>query len=357
MVLQAVIDENPEVVESARKNIKIIQPFARREIDEDDVRFIAIHILAAIEKRRNQDMQLRVMIACTGGIGTSQYLAERIQNHFDFKIVDVVSAHNARSIDPARADLLISTVPLPTMDIETVCVSPLLNDEDYVKIVNKADQVRSHLKYDQKQMPGISQANELYQQIEPVITELGGEQAETIKKKLRKILRTYFKEPAARETDLFTPYLHHLLPPTWIQLDLEASDWKEAVRLSAAPLIEKNFIESCYVDAMIHNIEEYGPYIVLTPGFAVPHDNPDSGAIRTGMNLIRLKHPVNFHHEENDPVRYVCCLSAIDHKTHLKAFFNLVNMLQNPSFLEELDKAKDPQEASTVIERFEYALQ
>ena len=79
-----------------------------------------------------------------------------------------------------------------------------------------------------------------------------------------------------------------------------------------------------------------GPYVVLSPGFAVPHEGLEKGSIKVGMNLIRLKHPVEFGADEFDPVEFVCCLSAVDHKTHLKAFFNLVNMLQNKEFKESL---------------------
>ena len=87
---------------------------------------------------------------------------------------------------------------------------------------------------------------------------------------------------------------------------------------------------------MIHNIEENGPYIVLSDGFAVPHEGLEQGSVKVGMNLIRLKHPVHFGADDFDPVEFVCCLSAVDHKMHLKAFFNLVNMLRNEEFKEAL---------------------
>lgn len=92
------------------------------------------------------------------------------------------------------------------------------------------------------------------------------------------------------------------------------------------------------------------------PGFAVPHEGLEQGSIRTGMHLIRLKNPVNFGSEEGDPVRFVCCLSAIDHKTHLKAFFNLVNMLQQENFKKALTECETPQEAESIIEQYEYSV-
>ena len=116
------------------------------------------------------------------------------------------------------------------------------------------------------------------------------------------------------------------------------------------------YIEARYIDAMIRNIEENGPYVVLSKGFAVPHEGLEQGSIRVGMYLIRLKEPVPFGAEELDPVEFVCCLSAVDHKTHLKAFFNLVNMLQDGEFKELLRQCKTPDEAALIIERYEYSL-
>ena len=107
---------------------------------------------------------------------------------------------------------------------------------------------------------------------------------------------------------------------------------------------------------MIANIEENGPYVVLSKGFAVPHEGIDQGSLETGMSLIRLATPVAFDADELDPVEFVCCMSAPDHKTHLKAFFNLVNLLREDAFKESLRQATNPAEAASAIERFEYSL-
>lgn len=49
-------------------------------------------------------------------------------------------------------------------------------------------------------------------------------------------------------------------------------------------------------------------------------------------------------------------MSAVDHKTHLKAFFNLVNMLQNNEFKDELRTCKDAASAAMIIEKYEYSV-
>lgn len=357
-LLQDVIEENREIFLAAKKYAYILEGFAGRPLNDSDISFICIHILAAIEKYRSRSQKLKVALVCHGGVGTSQYLAEKIQRFFDFHVVRTLSAHHADQIQPGQADLIITTVPLPTLPVESVLISPLFNDDDYIRILSVADQVRTNLFQARIAQAGGSgyESASLIRLLEPVIQELGGEHKVELSRAIRRIVRDFFREPQERQKDLASPWLHHLLHPGRIQLDVEASDWKDAIRKASAPLLKAGSIESRYVDNMIESIMVNGPYIVLVPGFAMPHDASDAGAVRTDLNLIRLKHPVNFDHEAHDPVRYVCVLSAPDHKTHLKAFFNLVNLIQQPDFLARLDQAKTPEELASVIEHAEYAL-
>ncbi|MDD3404207.1 MAG: PTS sugar transporter subunit IIA, partial [Hespellia sp.] len=59
-----------------------------------------------------------------------------------------------------------------------------------------------------------------------------------------------------------------------IRFEEEMSDWKEAIRLVAQPLLENGCIEERYIDAMIRNVIENGPYIIIMPGLAMPHARP-----------------------------------------------------------------------------------
>ena len=99
---------------------------------------------------------------------------------------------------------------------------------------------------------------------------------------------------------------------------------KKRSKAAAQYLLEQGAINEHYVNAMIENVMENGPYIVVAPGFALPHEALNAGASKVGMSLIRLKTPVPFGKEEMDPIEWVCCLSAINKETHLKAMFQLV---------------------------------
>lgn len=350
------LEENNSVMSAVNELEGMLKDYAGRDMTEDELKYIGLHICAALERQKQKEIAFHVILACHAGIGTSQLLLTRLKEHFNFQIVDIISAHEAEKLPEDAADFIISTVDLKNCKLDYVVVSPMLNDEDYIRVGSKIDALRSSRNLPSRITAEESSPKALMEKISPVLYEVAPDQAHELEKRLRKVVSRFFSEPY-EETDLFAPALHHLLPPSHIQLDVECADWRDAVRKSAENLVERGYIEERYIDAMIANIEENGPYIVLSPGFAVPHEGIEKGSIRAGMNLIRLKKPVSFGNEELDPVWFVCTLSAVDHKTHLKAFFHLVNLLRTDGFKDQLMKAKTPEEAALVIEHFEYTLE
>lgn len=351
-LLSDLMDRNPQVTKAVSDNLTFFEPLARRELNDNDLEYITIHVLTALEKASASKDPLRVIVVCQAGIGTSRYILQKLRRYFDFILGGTLASHQTGQLVKGDADLVISTVPLPTLPIETVTISPIFSDDDYTKVANAQRQVALHRPKREK----LGDAASLIAHVQPVVEKLVPQKADEVNAALRKVIRTFFATPDQESTEVFAPYLHHLLSVDHIQLGIEAADWKDAIRKAAEPLLDRNAIQASYIEAMIHSVEENGPYIVFVPGFAMPHESPDTGALKTDLQLIRLKTPVNFDHDENDPVRYVCCLSAIDHNTHLKAFFNLVSMLQNPQFLPDLDKAQTPEAILRVIEQYEYLL-
>lgn len=353
-IIDELLKENVEVVDAVNNNLNIIKQYAIRDLTPIETGYIAIHICAALERKKNKEVAFHVILACHAGIGTSQLLIEKLKKHFNFQIIDIISAHEASNLESGRADLIISTIPIANTKIDVVTVSPLLNDEDYLRVGNKIDSLRNsrHLPSRIGDLP--SSPRGLLDKISPIIKAMAPDKYEGMFHEIKKVVREYFHQPLESSQKMFSPYLHHLLPFDHIQLDVECHDWQDAIKKAAKPLKDAGYIEQRYIQAMIDNIFENGPYVVLSPGFALPHEGLDQGSVKVGMNLIRLKNPVPFGAEEFDPVEFVCCLSAIDHKTHLKAFFNLVNMLQNEKFKDELRAATTPKEAALVIEKYEY---
>ena len=353
--IEAVLEENQEIVEAVNRRLPAIARYVDREITDMEIAYIAIHVCAAMERKKNKEIAFHVIIVCHAGVATSRLLMEKLRKHFNFQIVDILPAHEVKFLPEGKADFVISTVPLKNCKLEYVVVSPAFNDSDYIRVGSKIDALRNSRHLPSRVQDKDISAKGVIDTIQPILYEAVPELAPGLMKNLRRSIRDYFNQSAGAEAEIFSPYLHHLLPPDHIELDVACTDWRDAIRKSAQKLMEWGYIEKRYVDAMIANVEENGPYIVLSKGFAVPHEGLEQGSVRVGMYLIRLKTPVPFEAEEFDPVEFVCCLSAVDHKTHLKAFFNLVNMLQEEEFKEMLRQCSTPAEAASIIEKYEYA--
>jgi len=132
-----------------------------------------------------------------------------------------------------------------------------------------------------------------------------------------------------------------------IQLKKEVEDWKEAIKIAAQPLLEKNIIEFRYIDAMIDNVNKNGNYIIILPEIAMPHARHEYGAIETGISFMKLDKPVLFPNEE--PVYLFFVLSAETNDGHLELLADLGEALTDTEKVEALKKANSEEEILNVF--------
>ena len=143
--------------------------------------------------------------------------------------------------------------------------------------------------------------------------------------------------------------LKDMLPKEAIQIDLDAKNWQDAVRLTGRKLVECGMAKDSFIEAMVEAVHTLGPYIVLMPGVAMPHARPESGALKTGFSLGVLRNPVEFGNEANDPVDIVICLCAASNEHHVEALRSLSAFLDDDEKLEQVRKAKSPDEIWTLL--------
>lgn len=345
-VVDEILQRYPEVKQATERNVYVFEEYVGRKLSEEEIAYIVVHICAAIERNKNETVRYSVVLVCNGGIGTSQLLLARLEKFFHLDVIDIIPAHDIENMNMDDVDAVISTISLEGKGIEYIQVDPLLTDEDCIRVGEKLSKI--HPKVSEKET--ISEENQdSLKSLETIKDILEEDEEEIAIGKIKSVIESFFQKK--EETTL-----SDLLPAQAIQIGVECSDWKGAIEASAKYLLKNGAINENYIKAMIKNVMENGPYIVVAPGFALPHEALNAGASKVGMSLIRLKTPVPFWKKEMDPIEWVCCLSAINKETHLKAMFQLVNLFYNQSFRKQIKECKTGEEIYKIIEQFEYEM-
>ncbi|QUG40637.1 PTS sugar transporter subunit IIA [Psychrobacillus sp. INOP01] len=121
-----------------------------------------------------------------------------------------------------------------------------------------------------------------------------------------------------------------------------AKDWEDAVRLCGEILVKTGKVEATYVDAMIRNIQELGPYILIAPGVAMPHARPEDGVIQEGISVVVLKEEVAF--EPGKEFKVLIGLAALNNESHIDILQKIAEVISKADSIEQLKNAKEHDE-------------
>jgi mannitol operon transcriptional antiterminator len=100
-------------------------------VPDEEIGFLVMHFGASQERQKQFRRNVRAILVCTSGIGTSKMLAVRLTKELpQIDIIGHASWFEAARIPEAEYDLIISTVDLPLDEEQYIKLSPLLTKED-----------------------------------------------------------------------------------------------------------------------------------------------------------------------------------------------------------------------------------
>jgi PTS system ascorbate-specific IIA component len=127
------------------------------------------------------------------------------------------------------------------------------------------------------------------------------------------------------------------------------SDRELAIKIAGELLVNSGKVEPSYVQSMLDAVAKFGPYIVIAPGIALAHGKPGDDVIDTGLSLLVLKTPINFEHQQNDPVSLVFGLAARDHESHISIMASLAEVLSDQAKVDSLLRSKDSDQIRDLL--------
>lgn len=290
------IGEYPDIYQLIRHHLPILEAATGHPYTRDDAAVILIYLVVTINRHYKNNLPPRVILVCHTGIGTANFLAEQLNSFFNIRIVAVTSNHKLADVKKTYDyDLILSTITLQEPDNTWVKVSPMLEEEDILKL--------QKIFVDMSRMKNQLKLNPIRQAAE-------------------KVTPTILKEEN-------------------ILLDISCQDWRDVIVRTSAPLLMDGSIDSHYVNAMIQSCEINGAYFVYCPGVALAHAGPQDGVRGFGLSLARLKKPIPFGHRQHDPVIWCICMSVPEQDSRIQEVLGLMNLFATPALREHMEQLTD----------------
>ncbi|WFR64928.1 PRD domain-containing protein [Paenibacillus amylolyticus] len=128
-LLQQIRKDYDSLFEDVKKSVG--QAWPGTDVPDEEIGFLVMHFGASIERLRALKREIRAIIVCTSGIGSSRMLSSRLSKEIpEIRIMDSVSWYEAARIPTDQYDLVLSTVDLPMDEHQYYKVSPLLTAEE-----------------------------------------------------------------------------------------------------------------------------------------------------------------------------------------------------------------------------------
>lgn len=287
-ILDEIKANYPDIFGVAWMCSSVFEKYLDVKIPESEIGYIALHLGAAVERNRKQ---IRTLVVCHSGIGTSQLLSIRLER--SFKEIDIIGIVSSTSITKDlldKAELIISTIPLE-IDRPVLVICPLFRKKD----IEKVD--------------------------------------EYIYRRNRKLVWKGI-DGAYVEKEVF-------------YRSKKFMNYEQVINDMCGVLEKKQYIKKGFKQSVISREKMMATEV--GNGIAIPHGEPDE-VKKSCIALTVLKHPIKWEREMVEFI-FLICISKEDIGKTKTIFRNLYRNMDKDKFLEGLRKnTKDVKEMLNELE-------
>lgn len=344
ILIEQIKKQHDELFSLTKLALQPLQTAIGKSIPDAEIGYFTILFGGEIENQKalRQTEQYRALILCPNGISSSLIIQAELKKLFP--MIDFIatrSVNQMESISESQYDIIFSSVPV-TSTKKVYDVQPLMSQVEKNHLFRNVQE--------ELLIPGLGvpAVDEIVEMLLPYVTLKDGVSKEKLYRVLTKKMMNQMYD--VKEN---SPMLSELLTKDMIQLTNQKLNWEEAIQLAAIPLVTQEKVTPAYVEAMIQKVKEFGAFIHIGKGIALPHARPEDGVKEVGMSLLKVAEPVLLLDDEKHPITIFICLAAIDNQLHLKALASLTRILSNQENLEQLLAATTIEEIIAVIQKEE----
>lgn len=311
------------IITFTKRAIKYLEQTLEIKFSHNEIVLWSLYFAGALRNQGNViEKKIVGIVLCPNGVAISHAITQKLQQHFSAITFLEPSAISKINQIEDQIDIVFSTHPIKSnKQVFLISTMPSRKELDYL-----GDKINEEFSIHFKPHYSLNDLLEVIREH----TDIRNERA--LIKDIQRLLTVNSKFKEA-----YQPMLKELLTKEFIQTNIDASDWKDAIQQASEPLLSHHIITQDYVTSMINSVIELGPYIVIMPEVAIPHSRSEDGAIEVGLSLANFKTPILFPNDK--PVKLMIVLSAKDEKSHLKALAEMTELLGNETYVDKLKQS------------------
>ncbi len=145
----------------------------------------------------------------------------------------------------------------------------------------------------------------------------------------------------------------YILENNLFSLNYAAKDINDAIKAGTDLLVKQGSVEERYYYNIISAYEDMGPYFVIAPGLAMPHARPEEGVLENCFSLVTLKKPLNSGSSDNDPVKILLTIGAIEAKSmNTEVIVQMADLFDCDEAIELIYKANSKEDLTIAFKKW-----
>lgn len=340
-LLNEIMENYPDLYNMTKSCCERMMPDFPYPVDENEIAYLTMHFGVGMHDANRNASVAHILITCPNITTSALLLKIEVERQFDNIVVEDVVRTSEINYYPfnRQIDFVVSTVSFECR-YPVVRVRPILTDEDKANIATLMMLLDINSSSDSMQLKillGIVRQN------------VDDETYVRIRKDLNRYLNTggvLVNVPTAHQISLYD-----ILKKYGVRYVEEASsDWENAVRMTAAPLLEQQCIENRYVEKMLEMGRAHGPYFVISDDIAVAHARPQDGVNFIGLCLSIYRKHLRIREKQ---IRFLFVLATPDQQEHLHILENIMRLCNDEKMRGQLLAADDIGKTMEILSQFQ----
>lgn len=339
-LLAKIKSEHSNLFYITKTAVHVLEKDLQLHFSDDETALLATYFGSAIIRNKITAPQRRILVVCSSGIGTSQFLLLQLRQRYpQLQFTGPLNVENCCRMNMQDVGLIITTTPLPLTAKDTppiLYVSPLPTRYEWQKL--KEQLIMLNFEHDEKSHHNIQSLIDVISEYAKIEDYPG----------LARGLQKFF---AQQDATPVTMHSHTVEPDSILKyveyIDLPIKNWQEAIFCSFYRLLRGKFVEQRYINKIVDLLDERGDYMVLGKEILLAHAKPEDGVHECSASLTLFHHP--FLTSRNRTVRCIISLAPIDASSHLSFLALLLQKLNTPNWCEELYSITSQKELENFI--------